>query len=258
MVGSLVAVPLLALGAMQATSVLAHEERTERTEMAAGELTGVLVDNDAGSVEVVGVEGADAVVVHARISEGLRSTGHRVDERDGMVVVRGSCPLFAAEWCSVDYTIEVPVDMYVDVSGVEGVQVSDVAGGVNAHSRASTVELDRVGGDVTASANQGRLEATDLSAERYWKDKGMHDVRLRTPLAATVLDAAILETMVLVAPLGGWMFGAPKVERDGTGSFDGTVSKSGGSRIVVAGIDLLMIEIEEPVAAEGSLSRCSG
>jgi hypothetical protein len=165
-VGSLVAVPLLALGAMQATSVLAHEERTERTEMAAGELTGVLVDNDAGSVEVVGVEGADAVVVHARISEGLRSTGHRVDERDGMVVVRGSCPLFAAEWCSVDYTIEVPVDMYVDVSGVEGVQVSDVTGGVNAHSRASTVELDRVGGDVTASANQGRLEATDLSAER--------------------------------------------------------------------------------------------
>ena len=102
----------------------------------------------------------------------------------------------------------------------------------------------------------GRMEALIehpvevLSAERYWKDKGMHDVRLRTPLEAAVLDAAILETMVLVAPLGDWMFGAPKVERDGTGSFDGTLSKSGGSRIVVAGIDLLLLEIEGPVAAE--------
>jgi hypothetical protein len=71
------------------------------------------------------------------------------------------------------------------------------------------------------------------------------------------LDAAILETMVLVAPLGDWMLGAPKVQRDGTGSFDGMLSKNGGSRIVVAGIDLLILEIERPVAAEGSLSRCS-
>jgi hypothetical protein len=165
-VGCLLAVLLLAVGAMQATSVLAHEERTERTEVAAGELTGVMVDNDAGSIEVVGVDGADTVVVQARISEGLRSTGHRIGERDGMLVVHGTCPLFAAEWCGVDYTIEVPVDMYVDVSGTEGVRVSDVAGGVNAHSRASAVELARVGGDVTASANQGRLEGTGLTAAR--------------------------------------------------------------------------------------------
>jgi hypothetical protein len=82
----------------------------------------------------------------------------------------------------------------------------------------------------------------------------MHEVRLRTPLAAAVLDAAILETMVLVAPLGGWEFGSPRVELDGTASFDGTLSKSGGSRIVVAGIDLLMLEIEGPVAATRSLS----
>ena len=165
-VACLLAVPMLALGAMQATSVLAHEERTERTEVAAGGLTGVLIDNDAGSVEVVGVDGADSVVVHARISEGLRSTGHRVTERDGWLVVRGTCPLFAAEWCGVDYTIEVPVDMYVDVSGDRGVRVSDVRGGVDAHSKASAVELARVGGDVTMSANQGRLEGTDLTAER--------------------------------------------------------------------------------------------
>lgn len=165
-VACLLAVPMLALGAMQATSVLAHEERTERTEVAAGAFTGVLIDNDAGSVEVVGVDGADTVVVHARISEGLRATGHRVTERDGWLVVRGTCPLFAAEWCGVDYTIEVPVDMYVDVSGDRGVRVSDVTGGVDAHSKASAVELARVGGDVTVSANQGRLEATDLTAER--------------------------------------------------------------------------------------------
>ena len=165
-VGCLLAVLMLAIGAMQATSVLAHEERIDRTEVAAAAFTGVRIDNDAGSVEVVGVDGTDTVVVHARISEGLRSTGHRVTERDGMLVVRGTCPLFAAEWCGVDYTIEVPVDMHVDVSGNEGVRVSDVTGGVTARSRASSLELARVGGDVTVSANQGRLEATDLTAER--------------------------------------------------------------------------------------------
>jgi hypothetical protein len=106
----------------------------------------------------------------------------------------------------------------------------------------------------------GRMEALMersvevSSCERYWKDAGTYDVRLCTPLRATTLDAAILETMIAVAPLGGWGFGAPRIELDGTGIFDGMLSRSGGSRIVISGIELLMFEIKGPVAADGPLA----
>ena len=164
-VAALAAVPMLAFGTMQAASALAHEERTEVAEVDAAGLGGVVIDNEAGSVNVVGVAGADTVTVHARISEGLRATGHRVVERDDTLFVRGSCPVFGSEWCGVDYTIEVPAGLYVNVDADEGVTVSDVSGGLVAHSSAAAVELARVGGDVTVSANQGRLEGTDLTAE---------------------------------------------------------------------------------------------
>jgi hypothetical protein len=163
-VACVVAVPMLALGTMQAASALAHEERTEISEIDVAGIDGLVVDNDAGSVTVVGVAGADAVTVRARISEGLRATGHEISQRDGMVVVTGTCPLFGSEWCGVDYTIEVPADLHVDIDGLEGVTISDVSGGVTAHSSVSSVELARVGGDVSVSANQGRLEGRDLTA----------------------------------------------------------------------------------------------
>jgi hypothetical protein len=165
-VACLVALPLLAVGMVQVVSVVAHEEHVERTEVDAADLRGVVVDNGAGSITVVGVEGSDTVSVHARISEGLRSTGHVVSVRDDTLVVRGTCPLFGSEWCSVDYTIEVPADLHVDVDGRQRVTVSDVSGGLVASSDASAVELARVGGDVTVSANQARIDASDLTAAR--------------------------------------------------------------------------------------------
>lgn len=163
---SVLAVGGLLFGTLQAASVVAHEERNETTEIDAASVTGVVVDNGAGDVTIVGVEGSDTVTVRAHISEGLRATGHEIDRRDGMLFVRGSCPLFGSEWCAVDYTIEVPAGTYVDVSAVEGVTVSDQIGGLRAHSSAAAVELVRVGGDVTVSANQGRIEGEALTATR--------------------------------------------------------------------------------------------
>ena len=165
-VACLVALPLLAVGMVQVVSVVAHEEHVERTEVDAADLRGVVVDNGAGSITVVGVEGSDTVSVHARISEGLRSTGHVVSVRDDTLVVRGTCPLFGSEWCGVDYTIEVPSDLHVVADGRNRVAVSDTTGGVTADSSASTVVLARVGGEVTASSNQGRVEGSELTAER--------------------------------------------------------------------------------------------
>jgi Putative adhesin len=161
--GSVVAVAGLGFGTLEAASVVAHEEHTEVAEVDAAGLDSVAVDNDAGSVTIVGVAGADAVKVRARISEGLRATGHQVDERDGVLSVRGTCPLFGSDWCAVDYTIEVPADMYVDARAVNGLSVTDQHGGLAAHSSQSSVDLVRVGGDVSVSANQGRIEGDALT-----------------------------------------------------------------------------------------------
>lgn len=165
-VGCLAAVPLLGFGVIQAASTVAHEERTEVTtiDLATTDVTGLVVDNGAGSVTVVGVDDGDAIVVRANISDGLRDTGHRVTTRDDHVFVRGTCPLFGSEWCSVDYTVEVPTDLYVNVKGLGSVTVSDIDASVVADSRTGSVDLVRVGGEITATSDQGRLEGRDLTA----------------------------------------------------------------------------------------------
>lgn len=164
-VACLAAVPLLGFGTLQAVSVLAHEERTEVAEVDAAGLAGLVVDNSAGSVQVVGVEGRDTVTVQARISEGLRGTGHGVTRRGDRLHVDGSCPILGSEWCRVHYTIEVPADLHVDVRAMARVEVSDLSGGLSARSSTARVEIARVGGDVTLQANQSRVEATDLTAD---------------------------------------------------------------------------------------------
>ena len=180
---SVAAVFGLAFGTLQAASMVAHEERTEVTEIDADGVRRVAVDNGAGSVTIIGVDGARAITVRADISEGLRATGHQVETRDDMVVVRGSCPIFGSEWCAVDYTVEVPGGMYVDANALGGLEVTDQDGGLRAHSNEGAIELTRVGGDVTVSANQGRIEADGLTATRL--DATANQGRLTLAFAAS-------------------------------------------------------------------------
>src|SRR5690606_18959411 len=61
--GCVVAVPALGFGTVNVVSLLAHEERTEVRTVDADGVAVLDVHNGAGSVEVVGVEGADEVTV---------------------------------------------------------------------------------------------------------------------------------------------------------------------------------------------------
>lgn len=176
--GSLVAVVLLPFGAFQVADQLAHAERTEVVEFPASRIEGLVVENSAGSVTVVGIDDAETVTVTARISDGLRNTGHSATESDGRLVVEGSCPLIGETWCEVDYTIEVPAELPVEVESGQSITVSDVNGGVVAHSDTGSVDLARVGGDVDASADEGRLEGTDLTAGRVTAEADQGRVEL--------------------------------------------------------------------------------
>ncbi len=163
--GSLVAVPVLVIGATQVASALAHEDRTEVSKVDAAGLRTIEVDNAAGSVRIVGVEGADAVSISARISDGWRKSGHQVHRDGDRLVVEGSCPNFLSDWCNVRYTIEVPSDLAVVAQADNGrVTVTDLAGDVEASSDNGRVELARIEGDVIADSDNGSVAATDIRA----------------------------------------------------------------------------------------------
>ncbi|HEX6418059.1 MAG TPA: DUF4097 family beta strand repeat-containing protein [Acidimicrobiales bacterium] len=190
-VASLFAAVALGVGVYQVATVLAREDRTEVTEFDARDLDRLTVDNGAGSVTVVGVADAESVRVRARIRDGLRATGHEVERRGAALEVRATCPLFGTQWCAVDYTIEVPADLPIEVSALDGVGVSDVAAGVVASSDTSSVRLARVSGDVTVDADQGRVEGTDLVASRMHAnaDQGRIELEFDTSPDEIVVDA---------------------------------------------------------------------
>jgi hypothetical protein len=177
-VATVVAVPVLAMGVLQVPTALAHDERTVDEEVPAAGIDVLDVDSEAGPVRVVGVEGATTVSVHARISDGWRASGHEMRREGDRLLVRASCPNFGSDFCSVDYTIEVPRDLRVEVRAGERVEVSDLDGGVRAASDQARLVATRVGGDVTLRADQGSIEATDLDAARVDARSDQGSIRL--------------------------------------------------------------------------------
>jgi hypothetical protein len=164
-VGVVVAVPLLAMGAVQVAGALAHAEHNETTRLPADGVTRLDVDNNAGRVRVVGVRDADEVVVRAHVSDGLRPTGHRVTQVGDRIEVAGSCPVIGSEWCRYNVTIEVPPDVTVEVHAEEDVDISDISGDVVATADQASVTLTNVGGDVRASSDQASVTLTNVGGD---------------------------------------------------------------------------------------------
>jgi hypothetical protein len=188
-VGAAVAVFLLACGVEQTASALAHAEHTETTRLPADGVTRLEVHNSAGRVRVVGVRGADEVVVTAHISDGLRPTGHRVTQAGDRIEVAGSCPAFGSTWCRYDVAIEVPTGVTVEVHADGAVDVSDIAGGVEASADQASVTLTNVGGDVRASSDQGRVTGRDLTASRLTARADQGRIELAFDESPTAIDA---------------------------------------------------------------------
>ena len=175
---TVVAIPVLAFGVFQVPTALARQDRTVDRSVPAEGIAVLDVGNQAGTVRVVGVEGATTVSVHAEIRDGWRSSGHELRQDGDRLIVRGSCPIFGSDWCKVDYTIEVPRDVRVEVRAGLGIEVSDLDGGLYASSDASRVEAARVAGDVTLRSDQGSIEATELTATRIDAEADQGSVRL--------------------------------------------------------------------------------
>jgi DUF4097 and DUF4098 domain-containing protein YvlB len=162
--GSLVAVCVLGFGVMQAVAQLAHEEETIVRHFDGADLRLVEVHTSAGSVHIVGTQG-DRVTVRARVSHGLRSTGESARIDGDRLVLRGTCPVIASNFCEVSYTVAVPEDVDVQIRADGRISVTDVTGDVEASTDEGRVEAARIDGDVDLSSDDGRVVGTDLRSD---------------------------------------------------------------------------------------------
>lgn len=166
-VGSAVTVVALVWMTLTAVSLLAREEEQVTATFDAAGLTGVRVRTDSGSIEVVATEEAaeaGEVRLVAELRHGLRRTSHRTEIRDGVLHVSADCP-FLNQWCRASYRLEVPAHLAVEASAEDGrLVVTDVAGPVDVDGANGSVELTRLGGDVRASTDNGRVVGTGLAS----------------------------------------------------------------------------------------------
>lgn len=171
-VGGLFAAGLLVFGTLSTVSLLAHEEYTVVEEFRAADVAMLDVRNDAGSVTIRGSgRNDDTITVTARISHGLRRTGHRESLQGDRLVLDSTCPILLSQFCYVTYTIDVPTEMDVVVRGVDGsITLSDITGDVDLDSDAGSIDVARVGGGLlrmdsdAGSVTATAVESSDVEA----------------------------------------------------------------------------------------------
>lgn len=165
-IGSVLAVFALGFGTFNIVSVLAHEEVTETAAFEAAGLEALRVRSDNGTVEILGGD-RDDVALTAHVSHGLRRTTTSAEVRGDTLVVESDCPGFPMVWCSVDYRLEIPDDLDVDVDTRNGrIEIRDVHGHVDVQSSNGPIDLARLDGPVDARTSNGPVEARGLRGER--------------------------------------------------------------------------------------------
>lgn len=162
--GSLLLLGGLWWGTFNVVELIAHEERTERFTVSAALVDRLLVDNDTGSVTIVGTD-TDEISVEAEVSDGLRHTGFRREVVGSTLELHGSCPVIGSMWCRVTYRIEVPRDLTIEVDTDDGrVGVSNVDGDLRIESDNGAIELSGVSGAVTVDSDNGSITGSDLTS----------------------------------------------------------------------------------------------
>jgi len=188
-VGSVVTVAALGFGTYNIVNLIAHEEITERETFAAGDLAGVRLHNDNGSVEIVG-DDVDEISLVAEVSHGLRRTVTEAAVEGDTLVVDMDCPTGIPVWCSVDYRLVVPTDLDVDVHNGNGhLTLRDLEGDVTAEGDNGGIELARLSGDVDVETRNGSLRADGLRVDTVHARSRNGSVRLSFAEAPTTVTA---------------------------------------------------------------------
>ena len=204
-------------GTFNVVELIAHDERTEKFAVPAGQLTRLVVDNDTGSIIIVGTT-SDEISVEADVSEGLRDTGFNHEIAGSTLELRGSCPPVSSMWCRVTYRVEVPSGLDVEVNAGDGrVEVRNIDGEVVIDSDNGAVELASLSGPIDVDGDNGRVVGSGLSSAVANVDtnNGRIDLGFTDPPDAVTVNG----------DNGGIELVVPEIE----GGYDVTAETSNGS-----------------------------
>jgi hypothetical protein len=195
------------------------------------------VDNDAGSITIESAD-VDTITVRARIGHGLRRSGSSVTVEGDRLMVRGSCPIFGSQWCDVRYTIEVPADVDVVVSGDnDGIRVTGIDGRVELHSDNGSIRATDITGDVDLSADNGSIQATGLTSDTVRATSDNGSIELELLVAPQLVNATSDNGDVeVVLPRGDEVY-AVEITTDNGSTANGLSSDAASDRRVVTTTD---------------------
>ena len=202
-VGSVAAVIGLAFGTVQVLGLVAHQERLVQASFDAQGLSTIDVTTDSGSIAVVG-DSPTGVRVTQRISDGLRSATSTIERHEDRLVLRGSCPGFAAERCGVDYEIHMPPELAVIARTDDGtIDARDVSGAVDLSTDNGDVVLSGLSGRLQLSTDNGSIDGSELTSSSAQATSDNGDVTLGFSVAPTTVTMdSDNGDLVLVVPQG--------------------------------------------------------
>jgi hypothetical protein len=165
-IGSVFAVALLSFGSLQVAVALAHEEHTEVHTFPASSVSTINVQSDGGAVRIVASQ-SDTVRVEAKVSDGLRSTGHSERLVGDELQLHASCPAMLSNFCGVDYTVSAPRDVSVMIHANDSVRVTGVVGAIDATTDNSDIHVLHAAGPLRLHSDNGSVDATDVRSQTF-------------------------------------------------------------------------------------------
>jgi Toastrack DUF4097 len=180
--GSIFVIASVGWGAVQAGSLLAFDRERFRmafTALEGSTITMVDIDNDAGSVRVIGSDDAEGVTVDGKIIRGFTRPKHDERVAGGTVELDARCDASLSGLCSLDYVVSVPRDVTVKVrASGGGIRVFGVDGPLDLSSSGGGVHVERATGDLTLRSSGGGVTATQLESARVDAQASGGGVRL--------------------------------------------------------------------------------
>jgi hypothetical protein len=176
--GSILTLGAFGWGTFNIVDLVAHEVRTVSETIDAEGLSIIDIDNSTGRVVVTGTD-AEEITIFARISDGLRATGNSSRVVDDRLEIRATCPVFGSMWCSVDYRIEVPAGIDLDINADDGrVEVVDVRGALTIDDDNGSIDIRGAEGPLRATTDNGSIHATGVRSETVSADSDNGSVEI--------------------------------------------------------------------------------
>ena len=123
------------------------------------------VTNNVGRTAIHGGTGS---VIHVVADRHFTSTGHEPEVRlrpagNGVQLDATTHDFFPFGSSWVDYTIDVPAGVNVNVRGTSGsLDISGVNANVQANTNSGSIDLNNIGGEVRATTSSGQVHGTQL------------------------------------------------------------------------------------------------